>query len=100
MIDEKDIRVRMRDGVHVALRVYRPDGPGAFPVLFAPAPYRYDNDDVPAMRQACQDAMVRWQTYIVTEASPTEAKVARTVRRTYQLLWKELSDQMDDGRGA
>jgi hypothetical protein len=59
-----------------------------------------DNDDRPAMRQACQDAMVRWQTYIVTEASPTEAKVARTVRRTYQLLWKELSDQMDDGRGA
>lgn len=48
MIDEKDIRVRMRDGVHVALRIYRPDGPGAFPVLFAPAPYRYDNDDLPA----------------------------------------------------
>ncbi len=45
MIDEKDIRVRMRDGVHVALRIYRPDGPGPFPVLFAPAPYRYDNDD-------------------------------------------------------
>jgi uncharacterized protein len=48
MIDEKDIRIRMRDGVHVALRVYRPDGPGPFPVLFAPAPYRYDNDDLPA----------------------------------------------------
>jgi putative CocE/NonD family hydrolase len=48
MIDEKDIRVRMRDGVHVALRIYRPDGPGPFPVLFAPAPYRYDNDDLPA----------------------------------------------------
>ena len=29
-----------------------------------------DNDDRPAMRQACQEAMVRWQTFIVTEASP------------------------------
>jgi len=26
--------------------------------------------------------------------------VARTVRRTYQLLWKELSDQMEEGRDA
>jgi len=43
---------------------------------------------------------VRWQTFIVTEASPSEAKVARTVRRTYQLLWKELSDQMEEGRDA
>ena len=33
--------------------------------------------------------MVRWQKYIVS-AAPNEAKVARTVRRTYQLLWKEL----------
>jgi hypothetical protein len=59
-----------------------------------------DNNDRPAMRQACQDAMVRWQTFIVTEASPAEAKVARTVRRTYQLLWKELADQMEEGRDA
>jgi hypothetical protein len=48
MIDEKDVQVAMRDGVRVALRIYRPDGPGPFPVLFAPAPYRYDNDDLPA----------------------------------------------------
>jgi hypothetical protein len=25
-----------------------------------------DNEDRPAMRQACQDAMVRWQKYIVS----------------------------------
>jgi Dynamin family len=48
-----------------------------------------DNGDRPAMRQTCQDAMVRWQKYIVG-APPNEAKVARTVRRTYQLLWREL----------
>jgi hypothetical protein len=61
--------------------------------LFAPGTpgsrLEMDNEDRPAMRQACQDAMVRWQKFIVV-ASPNEAKVARTVRRTYQLLWKEL----------
>ncbi len=65
-------------------------------LLFAPGTpgsrLGMNNDDRPAMRQACQDAMVRWQTFIVTEASPAEAKVARTVRRTYQLLWKDLAD--------
>ena len=49
-----------------------------------------DNQDRPAMRQACQDSMIRWQKYYVA-APPNEAKVARTVRRTYQLLWKELA---------
>ena len=48
MIDEKDIRVSMRDGTEIALRIYRPEGPGPFPTLFAPAPYRYDNDELPA----------------------------------------------------
>ncbi|MGO9341036.1 MAG: dynamin family protein [Acidimicrobiales bacterium] len=70
-------------------------------LLFAPGTYGsrlgMDNNDRDAMRQACQDAMVRWQTFIVTEASPADAKVARTVRRTYQLLWKGLSE---DAAGA
>lgn len=48
MIDEKDVLVTARDGVRLALRIYRPDGDGPFPVLFAPAPYRYDNDALPA----------------------------------------------------
>jgi putative CocE/NonD family hydrolase len=48
MIDDKDVRVTVRDGVRIGLRIYRPDGPGPFPALFAPAPYRYDNDGLPA----------------------------------------------------
>jgi predicted acyl esterase len=48
MIDDKDILVTVRDGTRIALRVYRPDGDGPVPVLFAPAPYRYDNDALPA----------------------------------------------------
>jgi predicted acyl esterase len=48
MIQEKDVRVRVRDGIHIALRIYRPEGRGPFPALFAASPYRYDNDDLPA----------------------------------------------------
>ena len=28
MIEEKDVKVRMRDGVDIGLRIYRPDGSG------------------------------------------------------------------------
>ena len=48
MIDDKDVLVTVRDGTRIALRIYRPEGAGAYPVLFAPAPYRYDNDALPA----------------------------------------------------
>ena len=48
MIEEKDVRVAMRDGVRIALRIYRPDGTGPYPALFAASPYRYDNNELPA----------------------------------------------------
>ena len=48
VIDEKDIRVKMRDGVHIGVRVYRPDTTEKVPALFAASPYRYDNDQLPA----------------------------------------------------
>lgn len=44
---DDDVYVTMRDGVRVALRIYRPDGPGRFPALFAASPYQYDTDDLP-----------------------------------------------------
>ena len=40
MIEEKDVKVRMRDGVDIGLRIYRPDGGGRYPALFAASPYR------------------------------------------------------------
>src|SRR5207248_11618134 len=48
MIQEKDLRVAMRDGARIGVRVYRPDGAGPFPALFACSPYRYDNNELPA----------------------------------------------------
>ena len=47
MIQEKDIQVPVRDGVKIGVRVYRPEGPGPFPALFAASPYRYDNNELP-----------------------------------------------------
>jgi hypothetical protein len=42
------VLIRVRDGIHIATRIYRPDGPGPFPTLFAASPYRYDNNTLPA----------------------------------------------------
>ncbi len=51
MIEEKDVTVRMRDGVEIATRIYRPAVAGPFPVLYAASPYRYDNNELPATPQ-------------------------------------------------
>src|SRR5690348_3981560 len=48
MIEEKDVQVAVRDGARMALRIYRPDGRGPFPALFATSAYRYDNNELPA----------------------------------------------------
>jgi predicted acyl esterase len=42
MIEERDLRIRMRDGVRLAVDVYRPDGRGSFPVLYAAALHNKD----------------------------------------------------------
>src|ERR1700744_6682319 len=42
MIQERDLRIRMRDGIHLAVDVYRPDGPGPYPVLYAAALHNKD----------------------------------------------------------
>src|SRR5882757_1767564 len=48
MIQEKDVQVPVRDGVKIGVRIYRPEGSGPFPALFAASPYRYDNNSLPA----------------------------------------------------
>jgi uncharacterized protein len=47
MSDQLGVLIRMSDGVNVSVRIYKPEGDGPFPTLFAASPYRYDNDDVP-----------------------------------------------------
>ncbi len=39
---------------------------------------------------AARQAMGRWRTFMVTEASPAQARVARVVLRSYQLAWERV----------
>jgi len=39
---DRDVMLRMRDGVSVAVDVYRPAQPGRYPVLYSSSPYRKD----------------------------------------------------------
>lgn len=48
---EEPVFVTMRDGVRIACRIYRPDAPGKFPVLFAASPYQFETDDLPHSTQ-------------------------------------------------
>ena len=48
MIEQKDVQIQVHDGIKIGVRIYRPDGPGPFPTLFAISPYRYDNNALPA----------------------------------------------------
>jgi uncharacterized protein len=43
--------ITARDGTQLAAAVYRPQGAGPFPVLFAASPYRFDNNSLPASPQ-------------------------------------------------
>jgi putative CocE/NonD family hydrolase len=44
----REARVTVRDGTEIAVAIYAPEGPGRFPALLAPSPYRYDNNTLPA----------------------------------------------------
>ena len=42
MVEQRDIVVTMRDGIRLAVDVYRPDEPGKYPVLYACALHNKD----------------------------------------------------------
>lgn len=48
MVEHKDVQIQVSDGARIGVRIYRPDGAGPFPALFAISPYRYDNNTLPA----------------------------------------------------
>jgi len=47
-------------------------------------------DSADAVRAAAQEALGRWRSFMVTDASPAQAGVARVVLRSYQLAWKSV----------
>ena len=44
---DADVGIKMRDGVRLSARVYRPQGPGKYPVLLAVSPYQHQTDSIP-----------------------------------------------------
>jgi hypothetical protein len=52
-------------------------------------------NDPAAMNEAAKEGMVRWQKYVVSEATPAQGKVARVVRRSYQVIWTGLQEKAE-----
>jgi uncharacterized protein len=50
-IKPREVKIRVHDGVDIAVALYMPDGEGPFPVVLAASPYRYDNNTLPATPQ-------------------------------------------------
>ena len=48
---QEDVSIAVRDGTSIGARVYRPEGAGPYPALLAAAPYRFDNNILPASPQ-------------------------------------------------
>ena len=49
MVVDRDVMVVVRDGVHIAVDVFRPDAPGEFPSLFSASPYNKDLAYLPSV---------------------------------------------------
>ena len=47
----REVKIRVHDGVEIAVALYMPEGAGPFPALLAASPYRYDNNILPASPQ-------------------------------------------------
>src|SRR5665213_1084650 len=47
----KVYEIRVRDGITIAVAVYRPESGGPFPALLAASPYRFDNNGLPPSAQ-------------------------------------------------
>ena len=47
----REVKIRVHDGVDIAVALYMPEGDGRFPVLLGASPYRYDNNALPASPQ-------------------------------------------------
>jgi len=47
----REVKIRVHDGVEIAVALYGPEGDGPYPVVLAASPYRYDNNALPATPQ-------------------------------------------------
>ncbi len=77
MIKDYDLAVPMRDGVNLRVDVYRPDGPGRFPVLYTCAMHNKDLQRV-ELAENLRVGQPAWSTqwYGVIEAGDSKRFVA------------------------
>ena len=47
----REVKIRVHDGVEIAVALYMPEGEGPFPTVLGASPYRYDNNILPASPQ-------------------------------------------------
>jgi predicted acyl esterase len=71
---EKDIYVTVRDGVRLAVNVYRPDADGKFPALLALSPYGKELQELLLPPQPLENSII-WDGVI--EAGDTNDIVSR-----------------------
>ena len=50
-IKPHQVKIRVHDGIEIAVALYRPEGDGPHPVVLAASPYRCDNNTLPATPQ-------------------------------------------------
>lgn len=63
IIVEKDVSIRMRDGATLKADIFRPDGPGRFPVIMNLGPYQKDKVWVPPEDlEEKPNPMMNWET--------------------------------------
>jgi len=51
-----------------------------------------DADDPTALRESARQGMVRWRTFMNTQATPAQGHCCRAVLRSYQLLWQQFPE--------
>ena len=85
MVVERDVFVTMRDGVRVAVDIFRPDAPGEFPALYAASGYQKDLEYLP-----------QWPVFHFRETNDIEWFVSRGYAYVHQDI--RGSGQVGGGR--
>jgi predicted acyl esterase len=99
---EKNVYVPMRDGVRLAVDIYRPDAPGNFPVLLSISPYGKEIQTLPyPFPQPAPDYTNEFKTALWDgniESGPTDEIVARGYAHVIGDL-RGMGDSEGEGTG-
>src|SRR5215208_2067287 len=92
---DRDVYVVMRDGVRIALCIYRSDAEGQFPALFATSPYQYRYDFAPAFPIFPQRETGPVEWYVSQGYSYVHADVRGSGQSEGEFSFMGLDEQQD-----